>query len=258
MKTSPSKLSLGLIATAVLTLTACGGGGGASGTAGGGAPGTTVTGVAATGLAIEGGAVTLQCKTGTTAAATTAADGSFTVDVSSVTLPCVAKVDYADSTGSHRLHSLVKTAGNVNITPITDMVVAGLSTSGVAADVKASDVDGYTDAQILTATQRVQTDLESKGIRTANLPIDVIRTKFEAKHGLTDGDSHDGVLDEIGSKLGGSDQVLSESELDDVENEFKSSHDSSQLGTSTGQAGNASAGKASYDAMCSSCHGAGI
>jgi len=230
----------------------CNSGGGSSGAGNNGA-GSLVTGVAATGLAISQGQVTLACTSGSTAPVSTAVDGSFSVDVSGVNLPCVAKVDYTDTTGSHTLHSLVRSAGHVNITPITDMVVAGLSATGVAADVDANEVQSYTDARISTATRQVETNLESKGISTANLPIDVIGSEFHAAHDSTPGDGHDGVLDDIKTKFESHSQTLS-----DVENEFHTSHASEHLGTSTGQTGNATAGKASYDAMCSTCHGAGI
>ena len=71
------------------SLTACGGGG----VSGGGAAAalSTVTGTAATGAAIAAGSVTLKCVSGTTTAATTGTDGSFSIDISGVTLPCVGR-----------------------------------------------------------------------------------------------------------------------------------------------------------------------
>jgi mono/diheme cytochrome c family protein len=257
MKIVPSQLTHSLIAVAVVMLTACGGGGG-GGSGGTPTKGTLVTGVAATGLAIQGGSVTLSCASGSTTPVKTAADGSYSVDVSGVSLPCVAKVDYTDATGNHRLHSLVRTAGNVNITPVTDMVVANLSSTGLASSVTANDVQGYTDSQISIATRQVETLLQSKGVNTANLPIDVIGTKFTATNGSTKGDSHDSVLDDIGNKLSSNGNTLSSNDLSNVESELHSSRGSSNLSTSTGLTGDAAAGKVSYDAMCSSCHGSGI
>ena len=131
MKLFKSNFTLGLISAAVVTLTACGGGGGGST----GPDGTVsrVTGVAATGLAIVNGSVTLKCVTGTTGAIVTGTDGSFSIDVSSVTLPCVARVTYRDSADAQKmLHSLVSTTGIVNITPVTDLLVAKLA-NGTAA-----------------------------------------------------------------------------------------------------------------------------
>lgn len=240
-------LTLGLLATTVATLTACGGGGGgASPTAG-----KIVNGVAATGLAIAGGRVSLNCTSGSTAPVTTSVDGSFSVDVSGVALPCVARVAYTDSTGAHQLHSLVKALGNVNITPITDMVVANLSATGHAKDVDANEVKNYSDAQISTATRVVKSDLESRGVGTAYLPLDVIGTRFEAAHGSKKGDAHDGVLDALKHKFEEQRKTLNE-----VENEFKTKHESRGWSTATGQMGDAVAGKAIYEASCQSCHGA--
>jgi len=256
MKFHKPQFTLALLAVTTAALTACGGGSAGTGS---NAPSALVVGVAATGLAIANGNVTLNCTTGNTAPVTTATDGSYSVDVSKQTLPCVARVDYKDASGiSKRLHSLVKAAGIVNITPVTDMVVANLSASGIAADVTASDVQNYTADQISTATRLVKTYLESKGVSTAYLPQDVIGTKLEAAHGLTTGDAQDKVLDSIDTKLSSDGNSLTTSDLAKAETEIKSGSESGNLSTSSGQTGDASAGKASYQAMCQSCHGASI
>jgi mono/diheme cytochrome c family protein len=143
--------------------------------------------------------------------------------------------------------------GNVNITPLTDMVVANLSATGVAADVKASDVHSYSDQRISTATQSVKSHLETQGVHTASLPDDVIGTKLSATHGASKGDSHDSVLDDIKAKLDAKHKTLGE-----VENELNSGHETRGLSTSTGQPGDAAAGKLAYEATCQSCHGAAI
>lgn len=203
MKLFKSNFTLGLISAAVVTLTACGGGGG--GSAGGTA--NNVTGVAATGLAIVNGSVTLKCVAGTTSAIATGTDGSFSIDVSSVTLPCVARVDYMDSTThtSKKLHSLVSTTGNVNITPVTDLLVAKL-TNGTAATAfdsfDADKVKSYTKDQVSAATATVKTYLhDTLGVDTSKLPDDVIGTKFVAATSSTKGDNFDGVLDDLKGKL---------------------------------------------------------
>ncbi len=207
MKLSKSNFAIGLISAAVVTLTACGGGGG--GSAGGTANGTvsSVTGVAATGLAIVKGSVTLKCVTGITSAiAATGTDGSFSIDVSGVTLPCVARVTYTDSTGAQqKLHSLVSTASNVNITPVTDLLVAKL-TNGSAATAfdsfDASKVQNYTTDKVSAATAAVKTYLkDTLGVDTTNLPDDLIGTKFVAATSSTPGGDFDKVLDDLKVKL---------------------------------------------------------
>ena len=240
-------LTLGLAAAVMATLTACGGGAGGGVTPS--ANSVIIKGVAATGLAIANGSVTLACVTGTTSPASTATDGSYSVDVGSQTLPCVARVDFTDSSNkSSRLHSLVKAAGTVNINPVTDMIVASLSATGVAADVKPADVNTFTQDRINTATQLVKSQLASKGISTAYLPSDVIGTTMIATAGSTKGDSYDSVLDSVSKTT----------TVSAVESELSSGHESGNLSTSTGQVGDATAGKAIYTASCQSCHGARI
>lgn len=254
MKHLSRHLPFGLLAVALVSLTACGGGGG-----GGADPGnntSTVSGVAATGLAIDNGRVSLKCAAGVTPVVNTLADGSFILDISSVTLPCIARVDYTDTTtgSAQKLHSLVKVSGNLNITPVTDMLVANLSTNGVAADTfdefEANEVRGYSDERVRTATQLVKTYLKSKGIDTTHLPDDVIGTKFVATHGSRKGDDHDRVLDDIKKKFHAEGKDLHE-----AEDEMESGHESRGLSTSTGLPGDAAAGKIAYDTSCRSCHG---
>ncbi len=255
MKHLRRHLPIGLVALALASLTACGGGGGGSGSDAGNNT-STVNGIAATGLAIDNGRVSLKCAIGATSMVNTLADGSFTVDISRVTLPCIARVDYTDtSTGkAAKLHSLVKVSGNLNITPVTDMLVANLSTNGVAADTydkfEANEVRAYSDERVRTATQLVKTYLKSKGIDTTHLPDDVIGTKFVATHGSRKGDDHDRVLDDIKEKFHAEGKDLHE-----AEDEMESGHESRGLGTSTGLPGDAGAGKIAYDTSCRSCHG---
>ena len=241
-----------LLVAAGTVLAACGGGG-SPGTV---APtGPTVSGVAATGLAINNGQVTLKCVTGTTPAVSTLADGSYSVDVSNVTLPCVARVEFTDHRSQRaKLHSLVKVVGNVNITPVTDMLMANLTSSGVAADAydkfDANEVKGYSEARVSTATQLLKTHLESKGVDTTRLPDDVIGSKLVPATTQRMGDDHDHVLDAIQDKLEEEGKHLSE-----FEDEMESGHETRGLSTSTGLPGDAVAGKAAYEASCLGCHG---
>jgi len=245
-----------VLASASLTalLAACGGGGGDNGSVPFSGP--TVSGVAATGLAIPNGLVSLKCSAGVASTVSTLADGSYSIEVGNVTLPCVARVVYNEaSTGApQKLHSLVQTAGNVNITPVTDMLVASLTTTGIAADAfdkfDANEVKSYTAARIQTAAQTVKSELLSKGVDITHLPDDPIGTKLQAATGSTKGDAQDGVLDEVQAKLHEQGKTLH-----DFENDMKSGHETRGLTTSTGLPGDASVGKTAYEANCLSCHG---
>ena len=249
----------GALASATLggILAACGGGG--SGVGSNTVTGSTVSGVAATGLAIANGQVSLKCSVGVTSVVSTKTDGSYSVDASKITLPCVARVDYNDAaTGAPRkLHSFVQAAGNVNITPVTDMVMANLSSTGVAADAfdkfDANEVKTYSAERIQTAVKTAKTELLSKGVDVTHLSDDPIGTKFVAANGSSKGDAHDGVLDEIQAKLHEQGKTLR-----DFENEMKSGHETRGLTTSTGQPGDATAGKTAYEASCQTCHGARV
>jgi mono/diheme cytochrome c family protein len=213
--------------------------------------------VAATGTAIANGLVALKCAAGSTATGSTMADGSFSLYISAVTLPCVARVDYHDASGApQKLHSVVLATGNVNITPITDMVVANLSSSGIAADAfdkaRAKEVAGYTPERLRTASQTVKTELQAKGVDVSHLPDDMIGTKLQAATASRKGDAHDGVLDALKLRLQEQGKTLH-----DLEDDMKAGHESAGVAsTSTGLPGDATAGQVAYESNCQSCHGA--
>jgi hypothetical protein len=206
-------------------LSACGGGDSAP------AATANVSGVAATGAAIASGTVTLKCVSGTTSAATTGTDGSFTVDVSAVTLPCVARVEYKDAGGvTRQLHSVITTAGTANITSLTDLLVAKLANGGAAAafdTFTATTGRAITAAQIKAAADAVKAYLVTLGVDVTNFPTDPIGAKFVAKNGSTDGDAVDKILDALKTKLGSRSLADAETEIN------KTSTDGGSTGTST-------------------------
>jgi len=258
----------GLIAATVAALSACGGGGGGGGggVATNGAA-TTVTGVAATGLAIANGSVTLRCTVGATNPVQTASDGSYSVDVSGLTLPCVARVAYQDSSTNtlKYLHSPVSAAGTVNITPVTDMVVANLSSSGIAADVynqlNTTQLSSFSKDHISTSTAKVKTYLhDTLHVDTSKLPDDVIGTPLVAATGSRKGDSQDGALDDLKTKLGSNGKVLADAENDESKSQNGQGgvQNTGAFATSTGQKADATAGQTLYTASCSGCHGSNM
>ena len=199
--------------TLVAALSACGGGGGSV------TPTVSLSGTAATGAAIASGTVTLKCVSGTSAAATTAVDGSFTIDIGSVTLPCVGRVDYKDATATaQKLHTFISAAGTANITPITELLVASLN-SGTATDAfdnfDATKAKAFTAAQIKSAVDAVKTYLKNTlGVDTTNLPDDPVGSKFVAASGATAGDKADKVLDDVAAKLKAGGKKLGDAEGD--------------------------------------------
>lgn len=119
----------GLLPVVAATLLACGGGGGSSETDGGQTTVTTgnvsLSGSAASGLALEGATVDVKCATGSGAATTTSA-GSYSVTLSNAALPCVLRVSSADGNTTYHSVAAGSGAGSVvaNVTPLTELVVA--------------------------------------------------------------------------------------------------------------------------------------
>src|SRR5262245_10483366 len=111
----------GLVAFLLLRLAACGGGGGGGGSAPPPPPPTTLSGVAATGAPLAGATVVLKDRNGTTRQVTTANDGTFTVDVTTLTAPFLLQV--TGSGGSPVLFSAATASGTTNVHPYTDLAV---------------------------------------------------------------------------------------------------------------------------------------
>jgi hypothetical protein len=96
------------------------------GTASGGSTGT-LSGVAAVGTPIVGGNVAAVCASGSQLTATT---GSWTATLSGQTLPCALAVSGGTINGAANTtsyHSIAIAAGTVNITPLTDLLVANMA-----------------------------------------------------------------------------------------------------------------------------------
>jgi hypothetical protein len=129
------KKSLGSFAVSalVLALSGCGGGGGG----GGGFPfipsgvapppadsSVAVSGTAATGAPAAGSLVSLRCANGVGASATTAAGGTWSTKLDAPVFPCVVTVSGGSLPAGQKLHSLLRAAGYVNITPLTELILA--------------------------------------------------------------------------------------------------------------------------------------
>ena len=184
-------------------LSACGGGSDSTPAAT-----ATVSGTAATGAAIAGGTVSMNCVSGASATTTTAADGSFSLSVSGITFPCVARVT---ATTGDKLHSYVAAAGTANITPVTELLVANL-TGGTALDAfdNATKAKALTAAQLTAAIAAVKAYLITLGVSVTDFPADPIGTKLVAKAGTTAGDKADAVLDDLAAKLKAAGKKLSD------------------------------------------------
>lgn len=109
---------LALWAAACL-LVACGGGSSSD-------PGA-LSGVAATGAPISGGTIDVACAAGTLQQATTSSAGTWTVSLSGQTLPCKVRVSGGNLATGVAYHAYAIDAGTVNVTPLTELLVAQLA-----------------------------------------------------------------------------------------------------------------------------------
>jgi len=114
-------------AAIALVLAACGGETGDSHAA---AAPASLSGVAAIGAPVVQGRVDCHCASGASATASTASDGSFRLDLLDSDYPCALRLTGGMAKNrplDMALHSLARTAGTANITPLTDLMVARLS-----------------------------------------------------------------------------------------------------------------------------------
>ncbi len=86
-----------------------------------------ITGIAAVGAPIVNGWVQAKCANGDTASSTTGQDGSWSLKVDGQAFPCVIQVRAGTINGQameDALHSIAQSEGYVNVTPVTDLIVA--------------------------------------------------------------------------------------------------------------------------------------
>ena len=147
----------------VLAVTGCGGDSSSnrSGSGGENPPipsSSSLTGTAAIGAAIQAGTVNAECVDGSGFASTviTNADGSWTGNIASTALPCVLTV--TGGTPSVTLRSYASQPGTINITPITDMVLA--LTTGLADGSWIAKPANWPDASTIASKK-------TEGIRSA-------------------------------------------------------------------------------------------
>ena len=171
-----ARFHLALVASvAALTLAACGGGDGA--------PSTTalLSGTAATGAPITSAKVEVACAGGAPVSTTTSSSGTFEVTLQGQTLPCKLKVSGGSLAAGVAYHSVALQAGTVNVTPLTDLVVARLHGGAPATwftAISAADFQKITSDAVTAAVSAITTGL---GLGTPLGSKSPLTTAFEAK-----------------------------------------------------------------------------
>lgn len=181
-------------------LAGCGGGGD------GGAGTPVLSGVAAVGAPIVGGTVSVTCAGGSAMSATTLATGAWQVTTSGQTLPCAVRVTGGTVGGAANntpYHSIAINFGTVNITPLTDLIVANLGGATPATwfgGINASTLQAITPARISAALQMVS---DALGMTATLSGANPLTTAFAA----TNGELLDDVLEALAA-AGASHQAL--------------------------------------------------
>lgn len=178
-------------------LTACGGSDGVTPAA----SALTVTGTAATGLAIPGAIISGKCKVGT-GTATTLADGSYSLTVAGGQLPCVLQItNPADGSKLHTVVVGTASSAKANITPLTEMVSARVLGSTPKAYFAAFDAAGVGQKVTSTTVTAAETDIGLLLTGTVDTSAlgDFISAPLKAatKASPTTGDDHDKLLDDL-------------------------------------------------------------
>lgn len=131
----------------------------------------TLDGVAATGAPIVGGTVNITCAGGSALSTTTGSNGAWTVTLSGQTLPCAVQVSGGNLPGGTVYHSLAVNVGTVNITPLTDLVLAnaiGQAPATWFGGLNATQLQAITAQSMSNALAAVRTALNLSALNTVN------------------------------------------------------------------------------------------
>lgn len=176
----------GLLLAAALLVSACGGGGGGGATAPA-APPTTLSGKAAAGAPIIG-SVTIKDSSSPAQTKTVpiAADGNYSVDVTGLKAPYMVRADGYVGGNDYHLYSAGTSAdvgGTINITPLTDLIVANIAGSVAKT---------YFDNGSFSTLTATQLTAQSDALKAKLLPIltavgvsgsiDLLRASFSTDH----------------------------------------------------------------------------
>ena len=179
MRTKILAVTTALVSSVLLS--ACGGGDDAATPA---AP--TLSGTAAVGTPIVGGNVKVVCAGGSALSTTTGSGGLWQVTTSGQTLPCAVQVSGGTVGGSANAtpyHSLAINFGTVNITPLTDLVIANLTGKAPNAwftGISTATLQEIKEATLNAALGRVNTALGLTNTLNGKNPL---TTSFTAANG---------------------------------------------------------------------------
>ncbi len=144
-----------------------------------------ISGVAAAGAPLSG-FVTIKDSLGATKTVNLATGGTYEFDVTGMTPPFVLRAEGTAGGRSYTIHSAATSAdanGNINITPLTDLIIANIARQVADNYFASGNFSGLTTAQLDTAESELQ--LRLQGVLTelgVSDSIDLLRTSFSANH----------------------------------------------------------------------------
>ncbi len=167
-----------------------------------------LTGIAAVGEPVVAGTVSARCASGgAVAPATTDTAGHWTLALASAaSLPCALQVSggsVAGAANAQLLHSYASAAGNVNITPVTDMAVALAAASTPASWFGALDA-AHPPALAATLEGARTQVLQALAGAGYTLPAGSSFDPLTAAFAASTGDPYDALLDAFGRGLASS------------------------------------------------------
>ena len=159
----------------------------------------TITGVAATGAAVAAKSVTAKCSAGFPVSATTDAAGRYSITLNAHELPCMLEVDSATM---GKLHGFTSSAGQANLTPLTELILARAlrgNPSTVFATLDNASLNTMNAGVAAATTAIVGESARLMGWTPAGNPL----TQTFAV-----GDDEDKALDNLGASLGNASATL--------------------------------------------------
>ena len=198
------------LATAALVLAACGGGGAGDSAAPAPAPASlTIGGTAATGAALASAVVQIKCV-GANGNATTGTDGVYSVTIVGASLPCVLSATNGTTTLRSVAEAGSATTATVNITPLSEIIVARLAGGDAAtlfATFDAAAQAKLSSSGLVDARTAVTTALKGAIDLTG---IDPIKDTLVAASTGKTGNALDQKLDTLGAALKAGQTTLAE------------------------------------------------
>jgi pimeloyl-ACP methyl ester carboxylesterase len=181
---SRTKALYGAAVLSAALLAACGG-------TGDGGGGVSLDGLAATGAAMSSAAVSVKCNFGA-GTATTGTDGSFSILIPPpATAPCLIQV----TKGSTTIYGMANEAGRVNVTPITDLMVAKASGGDPGAAFANFDIGRAATIRSNLDAARTYVQEQVAGLAGGAITGDPLTKRFVI------GDADDKLLDNLAAAL---------------------------------------------------------